>query len=74
MSPPTPGRFICTTWRFSCVSRGAESGQRWSALAWAERLEHSSLVSIQVAREFWQKHGYAAVDDLDLVQLANLQT
>ena len=43
-------------------------------LARAEGLAHSSLVSIQASSEFWKKHGYAVVNDLDPLELANLAT
>ena len=44
------------------------------AQARAEGLSHSSLVSIQASREFWKKHGYAVVSDLDPQQISNLES
>ena len=42
------------------------------ARARAAGLAHSSLVSVQDSREFWQKHGYTVVSELDPRELANL--
>lgn len=44
------------------------------AQARAEGLAHSSLVSVQDSREFWQRHGYAVVGALAPRELANLET
>ena len=44
------------------------------ALARAEGLAHSSLVAVQASREFWQRHGYAVVSELDPRQFANLES
>ena len=40
----------------------------------AEGLAHSSLVAVQASREFWQKHGYAVVSELEPRELANLES
>lgn len=38
----------------------------------AEGLAYSSLVAAQASREFWQKHGYAVVSELEPRELVNL--
>ena len=73
-----PGTFYLHDLAVSGRVTGRGVGQALLGLACEqareEGLDHSSLVSIQASREFWQKHGYAVVADLDPLALANLET
>lgn len=59
-------------------ARGRGVAQALLRLAWvqarAEGLAHSSLVSVQASREFWQQHGYAVVSVADPRELAHLES
>ncbi|MBS1228882.1 MAG: family N-acetyltransferase [Proteobacteria bacterium] len=73
-----PGTFYLHDLAVARRATGCRIGQALVGLACeqarAEGLAHSSLVSIQASSEFWKKHGYAVVDELDPLELANLQT